>query len=90
MTVCTNDVALGDLVEHGVPAAVTEAFGDVETLVPEVVELEDQRIRLTAVDARPRTEELNEVGGPLGNDRSFAADGVRAVALAVCGVVLVL
>jgi hypothetical protein len=32
MTVCTNDVALGDLVEDSLPFAVAEAFGDVEPL----------------------------------------------------------
>jgi hypothetical protein len=41
MTVCTNHVALGDLVEDRLPFAVADAFGDVEALGCEVVELED-------------------------------------------------
>jgi len=46
MTVCTNDVALGDLVEDRLPVAVTEALSDAEALVAQVVELEHQRIAL--------------------------------------------
>ena len=88
MTVCTNDVALGDLVEHGASVPVAKAFGDVEALVSEVVEVEHQRICLAAVHAWSLAEELDEVGGQFGDDRSFAADGVRDVALAVCFVVL--
>jgi hypothetical protein len=41
MTVCTNHVAGGDLVEHGLPVAVTEAFGDIEVLALEMIERED-------------------------------------------------
>jgi hypothetical protein len=37
MTVCTNDVACGDLVEDRLPVAVADAFGDVEALVSERV-----------------------------------------------------
>jgi hypothetical protein len=58
MTVCTNHVACGDLVEHRLPVAVGEASGDVEVLVPQMVELEDERVGLAAVDARPLAEEL--------------------------------
>ncbi len=51
MTVCTNDVAGVDLVENRLPATVAQTFGDVEVLVPEVVELEHERVSLAAVDA---------------------------------------
>ena len=88
MTVCTNDVALGDLVEHGVPVAVAQAFGDVEALVSHVVELEHNRIGLAAVSARPLAEQRHEIGGSLRDERPFTADGVRYIALAVRRVVL--
>jgi hypothetical protein len=32
MTVCTNHVAGGDLVEDGLPGAVAEAFGDADVM----------------------------------------------------------
>ena len=43
------------------PVAVAQAFGDVEPLVSEVVELEHERIGLAAVDARPLAKEGHEV-----------------------------
>ena len=89
MTVCTNDVALGDLVEHGLPVAVAETVGDVEALVPEVVELEDQWIGLAAVDAGTFAEELDEIGGAFGDDGLLATQGLGDVALPVRGVVRV-
>jgi hypothetical protein len=89
MTVCTNDVALGDLVEHDLPVAVAEAVGDVEALASEMVELEDQRIGLAAVDAGTLQEELDEIGGALGDDGLLAKQGLGDVALPVRGIVLV-
>ncbi len=71
MTVCTNHVAGGDLVEHGPPVAVAQAVGDVEVLAPEMVELEDERVGLATVSARPFTEELEEIGGPLRDEGLF-------------------
>jgi hypothetical protein len=88
MTVCTNDVARGDLVEDRLPVAVADAFGDVEALVSEVVELEHEWIRLAAVHARSLAEEVDEVGGTLRDDRSLVAEGVRYVALAMLRVML--
>jgi hypothetical protein len=52
VTVCTNDLALCNLVEDALPIPVLKALGDAELLVPEVVELEDDRIGLSAVCAR--------------------------------------
>ena len=69
MTVCTNYVACGDLVEHRLPVAVGEASGDVEVLVPEMVELEHERIGLATVDTRPLTKELDEISGALGDEQ---------------------
>jgi hypothetical protein len=73
VTVCTNHVAGGDLVEHGLPVVVAQAAGDVEVLLPEMVELEDERIGLAAVSTWPLAEELDEIGGPLRDQRLFAA-----------------
>lgn len=55
MTVCTNDLALCHLVEDALPLAVSEACGDAEFLVAEMIELEDDRVGLAAVHARVRT-----------------------------------
>jgi len=52
MTVCTNDLALCNLVEHILPAATLQALRNRELLVPQVVELEDDRVLLPAIDAR--------------------------------------
>ena len=87
MTVCTNHVALCDLVEDRLPFTVPDAFGDVEVLGFEVVELEDQGIALAAVDAGVLAEELDEVSGPFGDDRLLVEEGFRDVALFVRGVV---
>src|ERR1700742_4687789 len=59
MTVCTNDVALGDLVEDRLPVTVAEALSDAEALVAQVVELEHERIALAAVDAGVLVEEAD-------------------------------
>jgi hypothetical protein len=60
MTVCTNDVALGDLVEDCLPVPVADALADREALVPEVVELQDERIALAAVCAWMLAEERDQ------------------------------
>jgi hypothetical protein len=44
-----------------------DADGDVEALVPDVVELKYQRVGLSAIDARPLVKELDEVGRALGD-----------------------
>jgi len=51
MTVCTNDLALCNLVEHALPIPISKTLGNAELLVPEVVELEDHRIALPAIHA---------------------------------------
>ena len=60
MTVCTNDFALCNLVEDGLPVAIPDACGDAEGLVAKVIELENARIRLAAVHARVRSEEVEQ------------------------------
>jgi hypothetical protein len=90
MTVCTNDVALGDLGENGLPGAVAQALRDVEALLSEMVELEDERVGLSAIDARSIAKESHEVHGALCRDRSLAAERVCDVALAMRRIVFVL
>jgi hypothetical protein len=51
MTVCTNDLALCNLVKHVIPIAVPDTGRNPEFLVTQVVELEDHRIGLAAIDA---------------------------------------
>jgi len=88
MTVCTNHVADGDLVQDGLPVAVAQACGDVEVLGSEMVELEDEWVGLATVSTRPSAEELDQVGGALGDGRLFAARRVRDIAAAVRQVVV--
>jgi hypothetical protein len=90
MTVCTNDVALGDLVEDVAPIAIANAFGELEALVAEVVELKHDRIALTAVDARVVAEEMDQIFGPLGDHGSLPELCVGDVALPVRRVVFLL
>ena len=59
MTVCTNHLAGVDLVEDRLPAAIAETGCNAEVLVPEVVELEDQRVGLAAVGAWALAKELD-------------------------------
>src|SRR2546421_1936344 len=88
MTVRANDVTLGDLVEHGLPATVTKVFADGELLVSEVIELQDEGIELATVDAASLTEELDEICRALGSERMFATHSVRHVPFSVLQIVL--
>lgn len=90
MTVCTNRVALCNLVEDRLPAAVTDAFGDVEPLVSKMVELEDQRIGLAAIDARVLAEELEQARGSLLCERPLADLAVGDIARSMGRVMLLL
>jgi hypothetical protein len=65
MTVCTNHLALRNLADHVVPSAVPQATGNREILVAEVVKFYDERITLTAVDARVRNEVIEQKRPPL-------------------------
>ncbi|HEX3735473.1 MAG TPA: hypothetical protein VHU86_10020 [Solirubrobacterales bacterium] len=51
VTVCTNNLALCNLVEDALPVAVSQALGDAELLVAQMVELQDDGIGLSAVHA---------------------------------------
>lgn len=61
MTVCTNDLALCNLVEHALPIPISKSLSYAELLVPEVVELEDDRIALPAVDAGMLAKERDQI-----------------------------
>jgi hypothetical protein len=52
VTVCTNHLALCNLVEDALPVPVPEALADAEFIVPEMVELEHDWVALAAIDAR--------------------------------------
>ena len=83
MAIGADDVALPHLGGEALPAAVTETFGNAELLVPEVVELEDDRVRLTAVDARVVRKELDQEHDPLVSHRDPARPCSLQVKLAV-------
>jgi hypothetical protein len=87
MAVGADNLACGDLVEYRLPSPVGYVRGDVEVLRPEMVELQDERIGLTTVNAGTRTEEVDEIIHPLHDERALALHGVRDVALAVQPVV---
>jgi hypothetical protein len=69
MTVCTNHVALCNLVEHVVPVAVPDAVRNPEFLVSQVVELKYDGIGLAAIYAWVIAKVGNE------EDHSFLAQG---------------
>jgi hypothetical protein len=88
MTVCTNDVALGDLVEDCLPVPVADALADREALVPEVVELQDDRIALAAVCAWMLAEERDQLRGPACRRLVFAIPGVGDISGSMLRIVL--
>ena len=51
VTVCTNHLALCNLIEDVLPFATSDAACDPELLVPKMVELKHDGIALTAIDA---------------------------------------
>ena len=61
MAVRADDLALLNLLEDALPAALVERLADLELLVTKVVELEYDRIVLAAVDAWVRAEVLDEL-----------------------------
>jgi hypothetical protein len=81
VAVCANDIALGDLVKDGLPAAPADACGDGELLVAEVIELENDRIGLAAVGAGMTAKELDEKGRAFDDEHVFPERRRRDVAL---------
>ena len=88
MAVGADHLALCDLVEDAPPAPVGERGGDVEGLVSEVVELEDDRVGLAAVDAGVGAEVLDEIRRALERKLLLPAAGLIHVALFIRQVVL--
>jgi len=60
VTIGADDLALGDLVEYRLPAAIPDAGADVEALVALMIELEHDWIRLSAINARVGGEVLDQ------------------------------
>jgi hypothetical protein len=83
MAVCANHIALRNLGKDRLPAPVTKTRGDVEALIAKVVELEDERIELAAVDATTLAKELDKICGALSGERVFSKHGLSDVPLAV-------
>lgn len=75
MTVCTNDVALGHLVEDALPSPVSKPLPDAEFLVSKVIELKDDWIALAAVDAGVLAQVRHQVLDAVGNQGLLAAPG---------------
>ena len=71
MAVRADDLAFRDLLEDALPVAVGKRLANVELLVGEVIELEDHRVGLTAVDARDGAEETQQVVRALDRQRLF-------------------
>jgi hypothetical protein len=65
MTVCTNDLALCNLVEDVLPIAIPDAVGDPELLLSKMIELEHDGIVLAAVDAGMLAKESDQILRPL-------------------------
>ena len=88
MTVCTNDVALRNLIENALPVAVSDRRADAEQLLAPVIEFEDERVCLSTIGTSVRTEKFHEVHGTLRGDPLFTASRVLDVASAVRCVML--
>jgi hypothetical protein len=89
VTVCAHDLALVDLVEDALPVAVRQGLADVERLVAEVVELENHRVALAAVDAWVALEVGDQVRRPLKCQPLFSDTGLIDVPAPIGEIVLV-
>ena len=83
MAIGANNLALGDLIEDLLPRTLAEALRNVEPLVTEVIELQDERILLAAVDAASLAEEVEEIFRVLLRQTLFAPRRLCQVAVAV-------
>jgi hypothetical protein len=88
VTVCTNDLALCNLVEHAPPITISQPLRDAEFLVPKVVELQDDRVALAAIDARVLTQVGDQKGRSFGDLNALSALGLVDVATSIGLVVL--
>lgn len=87
MAVRAHDVALRHLVEDGLPVPTSEALADAEPLVAEVIEFQNQRIRLPAVGTWVRSQVLDEETHPFFVSRPLPLRLHVNVALAIGDVV---
>jgi len=90
VTVCTNDLALCNLVEHALPISISKALGNVELLVSEMVELENDRVGFAAVCARVFTQVGDQILEALRDDEPLPRHGLSDISPAVNPVVLLL
>lgn len=72
MTVCTNHVALCHLVEDALPFSIAKALPNAELLVSQMVELQDDRVGLSAIDAGVLAQKRDQIGDPF-SDHSLPA-----------------
>ncbi|HET8863806.1 MAG TPA: hypothetical protein VFM94_11220 [Solirubrobacterales bacterium] len=90
MAIGADDLTLRHLLEYRLPWPLADPGADRELLVPQMVELQDDGICLSAVDARVLSKKGDEIGQTLGDDLLPTTPGRVDVALAVPAVVLVL
>jgi hypothetical protein len=90
VTVCTNDLALCNLVEDALPVPALKTLGDAELLISEVVELEHDRIELSAVDARVLSQIGDQILEALSDESFLSSPGLIDVAPTVGPIVLLL
>jgi len=83
MAVRADDLAFLDLLDDGLPSVIEEVLADIETLVADVVELEHDGVRLPALDARMRSEVLDEGERALVTEPTLHHRGLVDVALPV-------
>ncbi|HET9153311.1 MAG TPA: hypothetical protein VFN85_04265 [Solirubrobacterales bacterium] len=90
VTVCTNDLALCNLVEHVLPSAPLKSLRDRELLVSQMVELEDEGIVLSAIDTGVLEQERDYELRPFFDQRDLSLAGGSDVTSFVRRVVLLL
>jgi hypothetical protein len=90
MAVGAYDLALLDLGQDSVPGPLTHASANAESFFSQVIELQNERVALSTIDARMLTKKRDEIGGALGHDPFGAAAGRIDVALPIAGIVFVL
>jgi hypothetical protein len=88
VTVCTNHLALVDLAKHSLPIPAPHPGGDSEFLTDQVIELQDYRVCLPAVDAGMLAEKCNEEPHPLCDESLFPTPRCGDVPLTVGEIVL--
>jgi len=88
MAVRADDLAFLHFDEDRLPVAIGEGLGDVELLVTQVVELENDRIGFSAVNARVFHEVFEKVGRPFEGQRTLTGRGLCDVPALVRQVVL--